>query len=311
MKKKIYALLLFLFFILILCFPRQALQGSCNGLLLWFNTVLPTLLPFIILTNLIIRIDAVHYLTFLFSPILQRLFSISEYGCYSMMIGFLCGYPMGAKVTADLLKEQYISLEEGQYLLAVCNNVSPMFFISYVVIQSLQLPQYRVPLLFILYFPPLLYAFLARKKSCASTTKQTGLLSRQSKNVKIQFEMIDTCIMDGFETITKLGGYIILFSIIAKMVTALPSTATITENIIIGIIEITNGVHKIAVSDSSIQEKVMLMTTLTAFGGLSCIAQTKSMIQNTALSIKRYLYSKLVIVGITFLSALLFCVYIL
>lgn len=311
MKKKIYALLLFLFFILILCFPRQALQGSCDGLLLWFNTVLPTLLPFIILTNLIIRIDAVHYLTFFFSPVLKRLFSISEYGCYSMMIGFLCGYPMGAKVTADLLKEQRISRQEGQHLLAVCNNVSPMFFISYVVIQSLKLPQYRWPLLFILYFPPLLYAFLTREKSNTVIIKQEGVLNKKPKGKKIKFEMVDICIMDGFETITKLGGYIILFSIIAKMVTALPYTATITENIIIGTIEITNGIHKIAVSDSTIQEKVMLITTLNAFGGLSCIAQTKSMIQDTSLSIKQYIKSKLVIVGITFVTALLFCMYVL
>ena len=44
---------------------------------------------------------------------------------------------MGAKVTADLVREQHISKEEGTYLLGFCNNVSPSFFINYICLKKL------------------------------------------------------------------------------------------------------------------------------------------------------------------------------
>lgn len=46
-----------LFLILLLSFPALAVEGAANGLLLWFNVILPTLAPFIICTQ---AIDRVH-----------------------------------------------------------------------------------------------------------------------------------------------------------------------------------------------------------------------------------------------------------
>ena len=50
--KHIFSTLCTIFlFILMLLFPQDAFKGASAGLLLWFHTVLPTLLPFIILSN--------------------------------------------------------------------------------------------------------------------------------------------------------------------------------------------------------------------------------------------------------------------
>ena len=93
------------FFVLMLCFPRETFEGATSGLLLWFQIILPTLLPFIILSNLLIHTNAVTYISNIIKPFIQKLFRVSNYGCYAVFVGFLCGYPMGAKVVADLIRQ--------------------------------------------------------------------------------------------------------------------------------------------------------------------------------------------------------------
>lgn len=310
MRKKIFILAVFAFFIVLLYFPSEALEGSSNGLLLWFHTVLPTLLPFIILTNFIIKLDAVHLLCRFAEPICKKLFSIGTYGCYALITGLLCGYPMGAKITADLIRENKLSTQEGNYLLGICNNASPMFFIGYVITQSLDCPEHKTALLLIVYGTPLLYAICTKpKRSFAQnfSLKPNNLTKQSTSSNSLTFQMIDESIMNGFETITRLGGYIILFAIIAKMATARFNTVTILNHVLIGFIEITNGVHSIGSSALDLHWKIPLATAIVTFGGLSGLAQTKSMIQGTSLSIVHYICTKLKLAMICLLLSFLYC----
>lgn len=310
MKKKLFIPAVFISFILLLCFPDEALEGSSNGLMLWFHTVLPTLLPFIILTNFILKLDAVHYLCRFAAPVCKRLFSIGTYGCYALITGMLCGYPMGAKITADLIREGRISVEEGNYLLGICNNASPMFFIGYVITQCLNCPEHRNAMLLIVYGTPLVYAVCTKPgRDSAQNNRSAAAGSRSQMLSKggLTFQMVDESIMNGFETITRLGGYIILFAIIAKMATARLNTVTILNHILIGFIEITNGVHSVGISSLGIQWKIPLATAIVAFGGLSGLAQTRSMIQGTSLSITRYICTKLKIAAISLLLSAVYC----
>ena len=49
----------FLLFFLIL-YPKEALSASRGGMDLWLNTLLPTLLPFLILTGFLIHTNTVE-----------------------------------------------------------------------------------------------------------------------------------------------------------------------------------------------------------------------------------------------------------
>ena len=100
--------------------------------------------------------------------------------------------------------------------------------------------------------------------------------------------------MDGFETLTRLGGYIMLFSMIASLLQKLPVPRVVTL-ILTGMVEITNGIAMLP--DSGLPQSVqyVLAVVYTAFGGLSGIAQTSSMIRDTPLSIKRYCIAKLLL----------------
>lgn len=299
--------------VLLLCFPKASLNGAEQGIMLWFNVIFPTLLPFIIVSRLIISLKLTTYIAKVFYPFLHRLFGVTKHGCYVVIIGMLTGYPVGAKSSADLVKEGLISREEGQYLLNFCNNASPMFIISYIAITTLNVPGDKYLFLALLYGSAILTGFLYRfTHNLSGTTLESLLSSKHSNNLsitcitptqrkknRISFATIDTAIMEGFDVLTRVGGYIVLFSIVSSIILSVLPTNSIGGYIVVCLLEITNGVNAVGVASLPLTIKIALILSLTAFGGLSSVAQTKSVIDESGLSIKSYIFYKLLNAGIT------------
>ena len=290
MKKKIIYLFLILTLLLFLLLdPVQATEASAAGLMLWFDSLVPALLPFLILSNLLIALDAVTLLTHWMYPLFHGIFGCSKEGCYAIAAGFLCGYPVGSKVTADLVRERHISAEEGNYLLCFCNNVSPAFLISYCLNKRLERPDLVFPSLLLVYGVPLFLAlFLRHGRSFSS------LSIKRASGSQISFKIVDACMMNGLESILKLGCYIILFSMLARLLMKVPCPFPYLTYGSVGILEITNGIQLVT-SEPSLPVFVQYIFVLgfAAFGGISGAAQTESMILDSGLSLKAYLKAKL------------------
>lgn len=198
MKKILFLLPIIGLLLLLFTRPDVIASGCSLGLTLWYTAVLPSLLPFMILSGLLIRTGLFRYLNSVYAPFLGRLFSISDEGCYAVLLGFLCGFPMGAKVIADLVQEGRISPEEGSYLLGFCNNVSPAFFLNYVCLQKLGYSSVPWKLVFLFYAIPLAYGLFTRPFyhfACHPGMKKQAPLHR------LDFPMLDACMMDGFSSI--------------------------------------------------------------------------------------------------------------
>ena len=131
------ALILLSLFFTMLLFPETVFQGACNGLLLWYQILIPTLFPYLIVTGLLLKTDGAAVVSRLLFRPFHLLFGTSFYGSFAVLSGFLCGYPMGAKIIADLLLQGKISLEEASYLLSFCNNASPSFIITFLVLNTI------------------------------------------------------------------------------------------------------------------------------------------------------------------------------
>ena len=51
------ALILLSLFFTMLLFPETVFQGACDGLLLWYQILIPTLFPYLIVTGLLLKTD--------------------------------------------------------------------------------------------------------------------------------------------------------------------------------------------------------------------------------------------------------------
>lgn len=304
---------LFLFLILIITQPISALNGAKTGLLLWFNTVLPTLLPFIILSNFIIRFQVTDYICKIFSPVLKRIFRISDIGCYPIIIGILSGYPMGAKTCSDLIKEGLLDREEGQYIMILVGNASYMFLTSFLAVSSLAIPGRKYQILVVIYLSSIISATLYRILSRYRRKNHTSMpdtssisIAEYAEETPLSMTTVDHCILDGFTTITKVGGYIIMFSVLTQVLSGLLGSIGPLRFLLLGSLEITIGIYLIASSAMTLTKKIVLTITITSFGGFSSLAQIGSVIENSGLSLKSYLHYKIINSIVAFLLSILY-----
>lgn len=300
MKKIVYIIILLSFLSYILCFPKDAVMAASVGLKLWYEKMMPTLLPVSILSYILIHSGLLDNMTEKFHKIIRHFFPVSSTGLYPLIAGLLFGFPLGSKITAELVLSEKMTYEEGSRLFCICNNISPMFISGFIINDCLHCPKLLIPTYCILYLPPLiLYMFLYHGKSFSISVVS------QKKPTSMNFQLIDVGIMNGFETLAKIGGYIILFAILAQMSTLLPISNQYLQCICIGFTEITNGIAYTSHTEMSFQKMYPLIMAYTAFGGLSGLAQTTSMIKDVHFPIKPYIFTKLFGTGITFVLALL------
>lgn len=297
--------ILFLFFAMLL-FPSPVLSGASEGLLLWFNIVLPTLFPFILICNLCIRTSALSYLLRLTRPLLCRIFQVSPCGSFAVLAGFLCGYPMGSKVAADLYRGKQISQAECAYLISFCNNSSPMFIVSILVLQNLKASSMALPTLAILMVSPMLCSFLFRpgNRTAKNYPEQVSPYVPDSLNAGV----LDRAVSDALEAIAKVGAYIIAFSVLTQLLAMLPFKHTLPKLLLLSSLELTKGISLICSSSLPWNYKYLFCLFLTSFGGFCAAAQTQSMLDGTGVSAASYLTKKLVTALVT---SLLGCIFLL
>lgn len=318
-----------LFLCCLLLFPATALSGAKNGLLLWFNQVLPSLLPFLILSTLFLSTGLSDSIATHLAPVLSPVFRCSPSGCYAVVIGLLAGLPVGAKTVASLMDSGKLTKKEGQYLLPLCNNPSPLFLLGFLSVSVLKRPDLRYPVLFIVTLSSILSAMLLKPRTETFPVSETlspnavpkhkslsrppevsvsgsGNTPSPNSSFTFSFLLLDNAIEQAFSVLTRVGGYIILFSVLASLLTKLPFTAPVLA-CTGAVLEITSGSTSLAVLSLPSDTLIALITGFVTFGGLATAAQTKSVLAGTKLPFAHYLLTKAV-AGI--IAGLLMTVYV-
>lgn len=296
---------LIFFLIYLLLYPQAALESTRSGLLLWYSSVLPVLFPFMLLCSLLLKFDCLKRLPDFLTRPFQIVFGVSTGGVFAIISGFLCGFPMGAKITSDLKREGKISREEARFLLGFVNNLSPAFIMSFLASEQMKCPRHKLLFLSNILGAAILYGavtsvFYRQKKGGLSFSHTYTALHSQS--VADICNQIDLCIYDTVFNTVKLGGYITIFKIISDAVLrVIPLTHPLF--LFLGAsIEVTGGIHLLASSRLSFPVKYVLVNALCAFGGLSALAQTVSIASLGRDELFYYIKSR---VAITLLSAAL------
>lgn len=310
MHKKIIKYLFLFFFGGMTLAMLTASDCSCSlaleGLNLWFLKMIPALLPFMILSGLLIGLDLSDSFASFFSPVLRPLFRLSDSCLYCIVIGFLCGFPMGARVCAQSYERKKISRREATLLLSFCNNIGPVYFTGYVLHLF---PAKRIWISFLgMYGIPMLYGIFLRH----TLFRSIPLSGRTSARINQQFiggsapdasaaghnsgvlsmgcifSQLNASILSALDAITVLGGYMIFCNLLNLLPMLFLGNGSQITRLLGPFFEITSGLARLAPTE------YIFAYILLPFGGLSCIAQTYSCIRNTDLSLKEYVFHKIV-----------------
>ena len=268
--------LFFVFFLLgILTRSTVSMEYARQGLTIWFQSMIPALLPFMILSGILVRMDLTRNVSCWSAPLLKRIFRCSEEACYCMIIGFLCGFPMGARTISELLERGRIDKTESRLLLFFCNNIGPAYLAG-IAIPYLHV-KYPAYFFACFYGIPFLYGILLFRRS--KTFSDQGPKSSGSRHKKHGLKELlismENSVTNAMASILTLGGYVIIFCLL----NLLPHWLTGASKPFLGpLFEITSGIHNLH------GQMPLYCMTMLSFGGLCCLAQTYAAIKNTALS---------------------------
>lgn len=126
MKKRRYtALIPFLGMLVLILDAKTALSGAQKAMELCFTTVVPSLFPFFVLSNLLT--GSLAGASAPGSRSLEKLLGIPA-GCQGIFLtGLLGGYPTGAQAVHHAWTEERLTTADAQHLLAFCSNAGPAF----------------------------------------------------------------------------------------------------------------------------------------------------------------------------------------
>lgn len=303
-----------LFNILIIVTPNLVISASKDGLLLWFNTILPSILPFLIGTNLLIQLGFIDFLGNLLEPFMKKLFNVSGCGAFALVLGMFSGYPIGAEITASLREKDKISQYEAQRLISFTNNSGPLFIIGTIGIGMFSNIKIGYLILFIHYISAITVGIIFRfYKFSEKVDPPLAKVSIKNAFIKLKISRLKTnkrlgsilsdSIKNSLETICMIGGFVIFFSVISALLKQSnifdvigkiifpEGVRSLSNGFFIGSIEITNGIN--ILSSISTSSSVIACIVLVSFSGLSIIAQTASVIKKSDIKISIYIFSKI------------------
>lgn len=221
----------------IILFPDQAFQASLQGLQLWWKLVFPALLPFLIITELLRGLGALHAFGVLLEPLFRILFRIPGVGGFVMALGFTAGMPAGAAAIGSLRKDGHLTRDEGERLLAASHLLSPVILVSVVGVGFLHSAPAGLALAVIHYGSALLMALLHRVRASRTSGEvrsvfgkpldEHGLLRRclytledaRSRDGRTFGRLLGDAVSSGVQQLFVMGGYMMMFSVLLQAVT--------------------------------------------------------------------------------------------
>jgi sporulation integral membrane protein YlbJ len=329
MKEKIktifLALSVTLFAVSLICYPKQSFEASISGLNMWWKVVFPSLLPFFIVSELLIHFGVVNLIGVLLEPLMRPLFKVPGVGGFVWAMGMASGYPAGAKLTARLRQEKQISAIEAERLVSFTNSSNPLFIFGAVSVGFFHNPQIGVVLALSHYIGNICVGLLMRfhgkanqssthydYKQKVSIRKAFHVLHQtRLRNEQAIGKMLGDAVRSSIQTLLMIGGFIILFSVLNKLlymihitdriadifqyilsIFALPKELSIP--LISGLFEITLGSQMTSQIDNvDLLQKTIITSFILAFSGFSVQAQVASILSETDIRFQPFFVARI------------------
>ena len=101
LRRNFFPLLFIGFTFCLLIFSKNNLPAVKSGLSLWANSVIPSLFPFFVATELLMHTNIISLLGKVLNRYMKPIFNIRGEGAFAFIMGIISGYPIGAKIASN------------------------------------------------------------------------------------------------------------------------------------------------------------------------------------------------------------------
>ena len=293
--------------------PQEAMEAAREGLRLCYNVILPSLFPFFVLSALVVDLGLAGYIGRALEGLMRPLFNVPGACASAFALGFVGGYPVGARTALSLYQNGRCTRTEAERLLAFCNNSGPAFILG--VVGAGVFASSKVGLL--------LYLAHAAASVCVGLLfrfyKREGKRRERRASPTFEAERITVAftgaIKNSFLSTLNICAFVVFFTVVIKLLFLsglLPGLAGVlgallsplgfstrwAERLLTGLIELTSGVWTLT-GDGSTSGKLSMAAFLLGWAGLSVHCQVLSFIGGSGLSVRTYIGGKLLHGGLS------------
>ncbi|MCI1775768.1 MAG: nucleoside recognition protein [Paenibacillus lautus] len=313
----------FLLVLAVVSAPEPAFQATLQALKLWWNIVFPSLLPFLVLVEILIAYGWAHGVGVLLDPMMKKIFKLPGTGGWVLITGMTAGFPAGAQAAAGMHKQGELRAVDAGRLAALAHFCNPMTILVVIGTGLLHKPEAGYLLLMVHWISGLLAAWtfsLFSKSPSAEAGKQgapvdndrmnewakrpilrraaSAALDAHRRDGRSFGKLLGESVTRSVQTLMMTGGFILFFAVITRVLTGqlLPQ---LPPYLVPGLLEAHLAAQSI--SSSAFQAGALQLAVLSAalaWSGISAHLQSLSLMREAGLSwryfmAKRFLHSML------------------
>ncbi len=257
-------------------------RAASDALKLCAASVIPALFPFLVVTGLLISLGFGALVSPTLAP-LMSLYRLPGSAGSAVLLGLLGGYPVGARTAADLYRLGLLTKKEAERLLTFCNNANPAFFISVLGNGVFHSTRAGAWLLLIHILSALLTGLVFRGHGDAPRTRPPALRDTPPEFFPAFVEAVG----NAAPAMLRVCAFVVFFSVLVRPLRDWNSPAAAP---CVGALELFSLTPMLTPDASGF----VLASLCAGWGGVSALAQTAAVLENTGLSMRPCLRGKAV-----------------
>lgn len=283
--------------------PSQMVAAARDGVELCFNVLIPSLFPFFVISSLTVELGLADGLGRLASPVMEPLFNVGGACAPALILGFIGGYPVGAKTVINLYQSKKCSRLEAERMLAFCNNSGPAFIFGVVGAGIFSSSAVGLILYLTHLVASVLVGLIFRHHGGRGGVTRAGRAEASRAPFPAAFVR---SVGSSFRSCLGICGFVIFFSVLLKLLflSGLPGALgtlfgllgldeSWASALLSGLLELTSGVWSLRGAPGSLTASIAMAAFMLGWAGLSVHCQVLSFLAETGLSAKTYLLGKL------------------
>lgn len=285
-------------------YAKETSKAARDAIYLCLDVVIPSLFPFFVLSRLTVPFLRSFNCPRFLKRIFQGLIGLPYYVLPTIVLGYLSGYPTGAKLARDMLDDGLLDSRQASRVIAVANNCSPLFIIGTVGAGLFRSVRIGFILLAVHWVSGLLAAVILNlllKRGRHETDEVTAVFHGKridGSNKGSASALIPAAVEDAAILSLKVSGYIVLFAVLSELLSrtgvfglagallswVLPKSLSAQgiEALMRGILEISSGSSAIALSmDTPVVAQLSMVSFICGFAGFSVHTQVMGIMKGT------------------------------
>lgn len=305
MKKYTNGLIIIILFFLcyeILTESKSILNSVIFSLTIWKNNVFPSLFPFFVLSEIMIKYGIPEFIGTLLKPFMHKIFKLKSESAFIFIMSIISGNPSNAKYTKELYLNKTLNKYEATKILMFTCFSNPLFILGTVAVMFLNNKKVGFLILLCHYLGNIIIGICIRnyhpsKKENEKISIKNAINNMHKKRIsnKTSFgEIFTNSLTNSINTLLLILGVMTICLVFTTIIDNNLNLNSIIQSTLNGTIEMTQGLKYISLENLPLKIKCTLSVMFLSFSGFSIHLQIISILSDTDIKYFPFLIARII-----------------